>query len=745
MYMTPYNPTDARTPPVAPQQPLRPASKASPFRINVLRSLKLHKVAAILTAIAILGLGTAFLLRRGVTYYSRSLVYISPVFQSTLATDKEHEYPYESYVSEQVHAITQYDVLADALKHLKPGVWQQPGEPEQIAVGRLQKQLDVKHIGITYQVEIGLNGGNPEILPEVVNAVTQAYLAKAKSEEFYGRDDKIAALHQTRDELQKELDSKLQEQATLTKDLGMAVVGNVSSGNPYDEQLNKMRGDLTTAHEQRVQAEAQLSSLQSGDPNSPNSALSAAADEIIAGDPSLMALKNSLAQKRSQLVDQMAGLTPNNPIRKDAENQLTQIDSALQKMQADLRHKAAIRLEQKYRAEVNRTSTIESKLSSDLQHQSSAATSAGPKFQRAEELKADIDRLQARYNEVDTRINNLEIDSTSPGSIRLGAPAMVPLAPEPSKTKLMLPLLFPLALIAGVLVAVIIDFFDPHIYTGTDLEALLGFAPLGMLLDDNDVTQRSYEECVLRLAAGVDQATRLGKMRTFVFTGVQTGAGTTSIVESLGSTLAKLGRKTIAIDASGNTPPVAFVTMGLSSQPNTKPKTETAEAAPEPTANENPAATTAVEVRKETHMIPEAAAAPLAPLSGYVSKALQGLTNDYEIVLIDAAPLLISAETEYLARSADVTVLVVEAGRTVKSKVTRAARLLEKLNIDGAAAVINKVRMDRVEDTLRHEIEEFESRANRMNLRWKPHFGATSGTFQGAPAAQEKIASFVND
>ena len=745
MYMTPYNPTDARTPPVAPQQPLRPTSKASPFRINILRSLKLHKVAAILTAIAILGLGTAFLLRRGVTYYSRSLIYISPIFQSTLATDKEHEYPYESYVSEQVHAITQYDVLADALKHLKPGVWQQPGEPEQTAVGRLQKQLEVKHIGITYQVEIGLNGGNPEILPQVVNAVTRAYLTKAKGEEFYGRDDKITALHQTRDELQKELDSKQQEQAALTKELGMAVVGNVSSGNPFDDQLNKMRGDLTTAHEQRVQAEAQLSSLQSGDSSSPNSALSAAADDIIAGDPSLMALKNSLAQKRSQLVDQMAGLTPNNPIRKDAENQLTQIDSALQKMQTDLRHKAALRLEQKYRAEVNRTSTIESKLSGDLRQQSAAATSAGPKFQRSADLKADIERLQARYNEVDSRINNLEIDSTSPGSIRMGALAMVPLAPEPSKTKLMLPLLLPLALMAGILVAVIIDFFDPHIYTGTDLEALLGFAPLGMLLDDGDVTQRAYEECVLRLAAGVDQATRLGKVRTFVFTGVHTGAGTSSIVESLGSTLAKLGRKTIAIDASGNTPPVAFVTMGLGAKTNTKP--ETAGTAPVSATNETSTTVTAVEVHTELQTISEAQAAPLAPLSGYVSKALQGLTNDYEIVLIDAAPLLISAETEYLARSADVTVLVVEAGRSVKSKVTRAARLLEKLNIAGAASVINRVRMDRVEDTLKDEIEEFESRSNRVNLRWKPQFGtpAASGAFQGAPATQEKIASFAND
>ena len=141
-----------------------------------------------------------------------------------------------------------------------------------------------------------------------------------------------------------------------------------------------MRADLATAHEQRIQAEAQLSSLESGDRSAPNSALNAAADEVIASDPQLNALKASLGQKRSELLGTLAGLTPNNPLRKQTEEQLADTEAALQKMQTSLRAKAAARLEEKLHAEVNRAATVESGLLRQLQQQTATATSATPKI-----------------------------------------------------------------------------------------------------------------------------------------------------------------------------------------------------------------------------------------------------------------------------------------------------------------------------------------------------------------------------
>src|SRR5580698_3995831 len=91
MYMTPVNPQEARGASTAPQLPLRPSSTGPALRINVLKSLRLHAVSAVLVALVILGLGLAVLLRRGVIYVAESTIYVSPTFPKTLIEDREQE------------------------------------------------------------------------------------------------------------------------------------------------------------------------------------------------------------------------------------------------------------------------------------------------------------------------------------------------------------------------------------------------------------------------------------------------------------------------------------------------------------------------------------------------------------------------------------------------------------------------------------------------------------------------------
>ena len=127
-------------------------------------------------------------------------------------------------------------------------------------------------------------------------------------------------------------------------------------------RLRASKDDLSKARTARIQAEANLSALENQQPGAPNQALDAAADEIIASDTGLAALKTSLSQKRAVLLDQLAGLTPNHPLRKTTEEQLAEIEASLQQMQTDLRRQASINLEQKLRTEVRRTQTVESQL-----------------------------------------------------------------------------------------------------------------------------------------------------------------------------------------------------------------------------------------------------------------------------------------------------------------------------------------------------------------------------------------------
>src|SRR5271168_3928110 len=232
-------------------------------------------------------------------------------------------------------------------------------------------------------------------------------------------------------------------------------------------------------------------------------------------------------------------------------------------MEANLRGHAAANLEQKLRTDLMRASTVEAKLLSDLETNTHQATQAAPSFQRAQVLRGEIAALEARYVTLDERTRNLELESKSPGSVHLFSAARVPMGPVPSKVLLARRLLLPIALLLAVGTVVLIDFFDPRIHLGIDIEHILGFPPIANLFNDQGVILQVFDEGTLRLAGGIDHAARTAGVRTVVLTSVNAGAGTTSIVENLGSALAKLGKKTLTIDATGMTAPVAYVTLNL--------------------------------------------------------------------------------------------------------------------------------------------------------------------------------------
>jgi Mrp family chromosome partitioning ATPase len=137
-----------------------------------------------------------------------------------------------------------------------------------------------------------------------------------------------------------------------------------------------------------------------------------------------------------------------------------------------------------------------------------------------------------------------------------------------------------------------------------------------------------------------------------------------------------------------------------------------------------------VHVRKQeadvrsTAVIAQPFSPKLPPLKNIMDQAFKDLTMDFDIVLVDAAPILISAETEYLARFADVTILIAESGKTTKVQLTRAARLLERLQIPGMSVIINKISYRWANRATREDLSAFEARMEAGNAKWDPSWNS---------------------
>lgn len=677
--------------------------------LDVAASLRRHRTLVLSTlAICLLVSAVVFALHRKALYEAKSYVYVSPTFPTTLAEEKEQDRPYDAYIQDQAQTVTRYDILTKAVESMGNPGWKQPGESLQAAVSRLSKRLVVERVGSTFQLSITLSSSDPRLAAAAVNAVTNAFVEKAHHEEFYGRDERITNLRDERMRLQAELDRRMGEQAKLMQSLGVASVATQDSGTSYDARLLKLHEDLTAAREARMQAEAQLAALRTSANGTP--AIHAAAQDAMASDAGLSSLKSSLNQRRALLVEQMNGLTAGNPLYKQDAQELSGIDRELNRFSADLEGKAAGRIEQRLDAEIFRTRMVEARLNQELLTQTHAATSAAPKFQQARELGHTIDQLQASYAAVDERIRNLDLESNSPGSIHLSSPALAPLAPKTSRTWMLALFLFGASLVLSASAGIAADLLDPRVYTPADVEKVVGFAPIGALLDHDDYSQEASAQYLFRLASGIRHARTSAGARTFLFTGTAAESGTTTIVDKLGRQLRNLNLITLTLAATSVDGKVTYVT---SSNSTTRPHgasspSHAAHALSSGTPGSGPGGTLAVKTMAS-------GVAPSTSIHGaaLVTQILDEVRGEYDVVLIDASPLLISADTEYLARIVDGTVLVAQSGRTTRNQLRRAAQILERLNVPGVSVALNRIDRKHADAALASDIEDFQRQLSK--------------------------------
>ena len=680
--------------------PFSPRRAGSPtegprLNFNVLGSIKRHWLVSLGVLLVFLGCGVFVIWKKTKPVYeSHSVVYVSPKFPKLLANDSEVDLPYDSYFQDQIQTVTRYDIIADAIAKLPYSTRHLSGPALPVEVQLLQQRLDVKRVGNSYEMSIELDAPSPNGLAETVNTVTDSYVERAKNEEFYGLDDRLNTLRQEKDRMQKEMDSRLAEQAQLMQQLGVATISSAEGAtNPYDATSQTVRGQLASARMEREAAEARYAAMSKGEGSGGTSALDAAADEAIATDTGLSGMRSSLNSRRATLTEEMNGLRPDHPIYQKDKEEIASIDG----MMNDLRRKAADQLQNKLRQDVTRTRMVELQLAQELGEKTHTATSAAPKLQRAAELGPEIESLQKAYDAVDGRIRDLELESSSPGSIHVSTKALPPLGPEQNKLRVFVLALALMSLVCAIAVPTTIDLLDSRIYTSQDVEKVVGFHPLGVLLDDDEFRQEISGEYYFRLAAGIDHAVRNSGVRTFLFTSPAHGSGTTTVVNKLSEKLRGLNLRTRTVKASyfdGLEVPRSDVASWLQLLLPSQCKTDEIQTS----------AILPLSIRERAGD----GKGEEAPAPSPMARTLHHAGEQFDVVLIDASPLPISAITEYLARGVDATVLVVKSSMTTKQELDRAARLLERLEVSGVAVILNKISLERADRALKKEFHRYE-------------------------------------
>ena len=657
-------------PPLAMRPMPRGKHRGAFFHLDLLRSLRLH--GRLFGLILVVGLEAAavHVLNTWPIFDARCLVYIQPIPPRVPEAPGVWNSPLDGVtlhpsIEEQLDNLPQSDVLATALHKLPAHSWRLAEENDQAAVERLRHALTVERPDQGHQVSIQASASQASLAADIANAVAASFVERAGMGLRAGDPQSIQILGDELDRIRKALEADRAEQERLKRMPGTASP-ETKPAKHGDQEINALRLELTGAHDAHDEALARLTSLATAD-SAYSAAMDAEAEEILAADPGLGSRKAALNQRRAQLISQMAGLAPDDPGYQQNAEELAQIDASIEKMMNDLRARAAARIEQRLRNDLERTSADETRLNGQLAQTAGAAGSASSRRQRAGDLATDIERLQKRRTVVEDLYHHVSSENRAPGAVYVSAPALPPLHGS------VLHLLRNVAIILlGTVVvalgsAVVARNLDSRVYIATDVERVLGLSPIAQLPDFHQVSSEVGNECLRPVAAAVEHGCQQNGWKSCIVTGMLPGAGASTVASGVAAMLEGMGRSSVLVDASQTPPP--------------------------------PRETLLQQMAGEREMDAET------------------------IVIADTAPLPVSAETEYLAQFVDSAIVVIQSGLTTRAQLRAIAQTFERLDMVAVGFVLNCVSIRKANSSFRQSVRAVEQRLaiqNRLLARHLP-------------------------
>jgi len=701
--------------------------------IKPLLSLRKHyRISIVIWLVVVLaGLPVAWIKGKNY-YYTESVFQVSPNYMKTLTSDKEVEFQsnsqYREYVNHLSNTVRRYDVIERALKTLRDHQIdiQPKGLTERKLIEQLQKLLLVRAVPDTYMVRIGLESAEKENLDDIVNAVMRAFLETTKTEQIFGSVERMHALQATGDKLREEISQLESQRLLLTEPLGLTTFGD-NAINPFDGMLMQAREKHTAAAIERMQAEATLDAFlqQRETPATAGRSIL----EMRLQDNGLQALRNAVINRSEELSRITAGLEDKHPGKIPALSEQDAITKRLQATEQAFEASAFNNVKSRLLASVQQTRRVEKDVLRAMTSIEGQAVDYARNFQQAMRLTNDIKKREQEYKDVRDRLNYLQNESQAIGFVRLVTPALSAITPMGAgKTKL---LLLVLILATGLALAapVALDLVDRRIYTVNDAEKLMGIPAAGWQLEvTNLATQLFAKEQTRRFASTlIRNQTRAGQ-HVFAFTPLKPGEKCTQVILDTALELKQLGHAVLVVDANSFVPDAAFNL-----------------AVPGLTDYLSGAASPEQIIQRITHHDSQLDAVGFGQMRDMgiqrldlLKQAIAQWQQRYAFVLINLPPILLSADTELLIGALGQVFMVLQAQSVSKGEVTRAKRLLERLDPEAVGLFVNQIPLFHgsgymeesvIETVSKTSINTFMSLSNLqlqlelLRLRWARKFG----------------------
>lgn len=551
------------------------------------------------------------------------------------------------------------------------------------------KKLSVSRPPATYLLEVAYRSSDPELAANVANAISKSYLEHTYRIRLTSSSTLSSFMSQQLDELKAKMEQSGQRLAAFERELN--VISPEEKTSILSARLLQLNTEYTNAQADRVRKESAYDSMKNG---------SLEAAQVSSQGEALQRLSDRLneAKQRHSLTRTTWG--PNSPEFRKSSGDVAE----LQRQFDETRHSIGKRIEVEYRTALSREQMLKQAVASTKAEFDSLN---GRSFQY-QQAKREAENDKRIYDELLRKIKEAEINSgIQNNNIRIADYAKPGAKPVFPNIRLNLFLALLVALIVGIAGAILADLMDNTI---TDPEQaarvlntdIVGGLPSIKLLDSQQASSAaagslvkfgdaspdkisSYEEAIRTLRNSVLLGDFDRRIRSLLITSAAPAEGKTTTGVHLAISHSQQRKRTLLIDADLRRPSVhkkmrVPANVGLSNY-----LTENID-------------WRGVIVKDEDYPDLDVIAAgpPSRKASDLIGARMVDLideaSKEYDLVIVDAPPLLGFAEPLQMATGVDGVLVVACAGKTSRKAVGSVLATLTRLRANVVGVVLNQVK-----------------------------------------------------
>src|SRR5580700_4778358 len=640
-------------------------------------------------------------------------------FQNLKDTDPTAQIPSaESYFQTQVKILQSREMIElviDKLnlmqsmaphKHFWSGWIHHNAEPnpalqrEQVVDG-IQKNLTVQAWGESRTAEIFYQSPDPKLASDVANTLVQTFIDESREIRWNSTQNTAEWLTGHLKELQKSLDSsqaKLQDFARSTGIMLSSDKQDVAGHNISEDKLKQIQDELSRAQGDRTQKQADYETIK----NMPVESLSPTLN-----NPTLQNYLVKMGDLKSQLANLSATYTPEHYKVLQVQAQITDLQKSIDAERSGiLRH-----TQEDYQSAKRR----EDMLTTAYTEQARTVSDMAGKTIQYQNLQHDVDTNRELYDALLLRIKQAGLAAAMRSSnvvvVDQAKPPVLPFRPNfPMNTALGLVT----GLFAGVGFVLMRDRFNRNIEAPGLSQAYLRLPELGVIPAAKLASRRfawfpASTNVPLQLKSGQDGTTReranLAEAyratltsillptlhgegpRVLVLTSPDPGAGKTTVTSNLGMATAEIGRRVLLVDADLRRPRL----HRLFEIPNSFGLTDILRIT-------TPLEEIPVNQLVRQTKIPGLCLVPSGPTTDGLSSLLYSprlteflhrVAKEFDLVLIDAPPMLHFADARVLGRHSDGVILVLRSGQTKRDAAMLARQRFDEDGTSVLGTILN--------------------------------------------------------